>query len=274
MIKQLIISLVFLISYSAKADFVDIAILKVNGVLVRKLTNNNQNPYFVNLSSFHVGDTLNIQIRTDHGAEENAYVSIKNLENNHKFVLTRENQFIISTELLQKKHLLSVTYVRDYPEEIEITWDICKIIPDDQIEKVYSSIDEFCDFLLSVSNGKPNFYSSILADSITTNYVIKPSGKGFPEKILKDTLNYPITKMCQFLILNNTEKLLIKNIRAIDYVSLYDFSSNLYGSIVIGDEDIDTFMFMFGDFTHLTRCYFQYSNGKYKLKKLLFEKLK
>lgn len=103
MIKQLTISLLLIISYSAKADFVDIAILKVNGVLVRKLTNNNSGTYFVNLNKFKVGDTLSIQIRTDHGAERNSYISIKNLENNHKFVIRQAKQIHYIKRIPPKK---------------------------------------------------------------------------------------------------------------------------------------------------------------------------
>ncbi len=268
--KQLIIFLLLLISYSVKADFVDIAILKVNGVLVRKLTNNNQNPYFVNLSRFHIGDTLCIQIRTDHGAEKHSYITLKNLENNHHFVLDKENRFIISNELLQKKHLLSVTYVLDYPEEMEITWDICKIIPNDQIEKVYASINELRDYLISVSNGKPKSSASILNDSITTNYQLSPTKKGVLEKVLKDTLNYSINKIRDFLVLNQSEKTFIKQIDAIDYVKLHDFTGNMYGSITTGDDGIDTFCFFFGDFNYRLEFHFAYMKDKYILEKIFY----
>lgn len=274
MIKHLIISLSLFVSYVAKADFVDIATLKVNGKLVRRLTNNNHVPYLVNLSRFHAGDTLSVQIRTDHGAENNSYLSLQNLENKSKQLLTKDHYLIITTDLLQKKHLLSVTYILDYPEETEVTWDICTFTPDEQIEQVYASINELRDLLLSAPNKKPPFSSTLFMDSITTNYQLSVAENGIRNKILKDTLNYSITKISDFLVLNPTEKTFIQKIDAIDYVKLHDFTSQLHASIILPPQNLDTFQFLFGDFDHSARFLFRYIDGQYKLEKIGYEKRK
>lgn len=153
---------------------------------------------------------------------------------------------------------------------MEITWDICKITPNEQIEKVYASINELRDLLLSVSNGKPHFTSSILNDSITTNYQLKPTKKGILDKVLQDTLNHPATKIRDFMVLNQLEKSFIQEIDAIDYVKLYDFTSNMHGSIVTGDESINTFRFFFGDFDYQLEFNFVYIKDKYALEKIFY----
>ncbi|TNE54316.1 MAG: hypothetical protein EP338_07840 [Bacteroidetes bacterium] len=99
------------------ADFVDIATIKVNNTLVRKVTNNSRSPYLINLSKFRIGDTLKIDVWTDHGAERNSFITIKNEESHHTDTLDYGEHFIITSDLLEQQHSISAISLFSYPKE-------------------------------------------------------------------------------------------------------------------------------------------------------------
>lgn len=259
-----------LISNKAQADFVDIATISVNGKTIRKVTNNSSEPYLVNLSKYQIGDTLKISVWTDYGGEMNSFITIKNNESLKIDTLTNNGKFIINSDVLIKKHSVTVHYV-SYDNEKQIaTWNICTIIPDEKIELVYKKSNELRDYLISTIK-KTKINPSILADSIFMNFKLVTNKNGsVSKKILTDTIQINKQLVPKQLNFNKDEKLYIEEFNSIDYFQLYNLFSEIHGTIKINQPSLNDFIVVFGSYKYKYEFHFIYKQNEYFLSKIFY----
>lgn len=252
------------------ADFVDIATIKVNNTLVRKVTNNSRTPYLINLGKFNIGDTLKIDVWTDHGAERNSFIKIKNEETQHIDSLNRKEYFIITSDLLKYKHSVAVTYIYSHPMEMNITWDICTITPNNRIELFYENINDLRDFLISTSNYKPNFSSTILIDSVMVNFKSKKL-KNVIQREVNDTITIAQDEIPKLLVFNEVEKSYIQRFNSIDYFQLYDITSDIHGYIKIDQDSLLYGVVAFGGYKYKLEFHFTFDQNSYVLTNIYYK---
>lgn len=261
---------IVLLSNVVIADFVDIVTIKVNNALVRKLTNNSRTPYLINLGKFNIGDTLSIDVWTDHGAERNSFIEIKNEETQHIDTLERREYFIITSDLLKYKHSVVITYIYSYPKEMNITWNICTIIPNNRIELFYENINDLRDFLISTTVNKPNLSSTILNDSVIVNYWSKKLNNDIIQRQVKDTITIALTEIPKLLIFNEVEKSYIQRFNSFDYFQLYDITSDIHGYIEIDHESLLNGVVAFGGYKYKFEFHFKFDQNIYVLTNIYY----
>lgn len=259
-----------LISNKAQADFVDIATISVNKTIVRKVTNNSNEPYLINLSKFQIGDTLKVNVWTDYGGEMNSFITIKNNESLKIDTLTQNGIFIINSDLLTKKHLITVHYVSYHNEKHFTTWNICTIIPDDKIELVYKKSNELRDFLISTIE-KSKINTSILADSIYMNFKLEKLKNGTVSRIiLTDTILIHKDCVSKQLNFNQDEKSYIEEFNSIDYFHLFNLYSDIHGTIKINQSSLNDFIVVFGGYKYKYEFHFIFNQNEYSLSKIYY----
>lgn len=255
------------ISGWVRADYVDIAAMHVNGTLVRKMTRNSTHPYLVNLSQFQVGDTLQIDIWTDHGAEQNCVVTITSLETGETETLNRWKTLLITSELLEREYLVSVTFTYSYPHEFQSTWDICRIVPDPHIEKVYASMNELRDFLLTKPGSQNAMFPQLLKDSVEVNYFVSKGRAGELKREMMYAEKYPAQTIPEWTVLNPKEMNFLQQFNAIDYTRIYGFSTNVHSNVKISD-DLNSYSMSFGDFTYQLEFFAVWEREKFVLERI------
>jgi hypothetical protein len=267
--KYMLVMLLLLAASSVRADFVDIATIRVNGKMVRKLTNNNSDPYLVNFSRFRPGDTVNIEIWTDHGAENNAFLTLRNLAAARVDTFDRKKEFLLTPEMLETEHLISVIYIYEYPREMKITWDICKIVPDDRIELVYAAVNNLKDLLISPDIWKSVSSSSVLMDSVTVDFNVVRSGTTFERQAAK-AVRYPKSQLSDIVRLTPAERSYLDAFEPIDYAQLYGLDTDLHVAIQVKEATIDRFSVTFGDFSWQLRFSLLFVQGNYLLESIQY----
>lgn len=258
----------FLISLSARADFSNMAKLSVNGVLVRRIIDNSTTPHLVNLSKFKVGDTLKIDLWTDHGAENNAFVRIIDLETEQIDTLGRRKTFIITSDFLNHAHLISATYIYDHREEFRITSDLFQTTQSNQIELIHQSLDDFATTILDAQSKKAKLTSEIFPASVEVNFI--PGNKTRDRK-LSDSTDQSIKKLKEFLWLNVVEVDYFDGFSGFDYFKIYNLGSIIYGSLKIDPENLDEYQFTLGDWDYRMEFHFSYTGSEYQLSKILLQ---
>lgn len=269
-LQRLLLLLFILIgAHQAKADFVDIATIRVNQTLVRKLTHNHSQPYLVNLSRFKTGDTLKIEIWTDYGGQYNCTFVLENQETHGTDTLRWKDQIILTKELLEKEHRLTVIYQFSGQR---MSWNICVFTPDPQIEEVYHTLNNWSYFLNSASLHKGMFTSPVLSDSIETNFVQSLSKKTPENRVPRDVSRHPIVHLSDILFFSEPEVSYLQKFIAEDYVKHYNLSSNIHGNLILDETDLSHFSFSFGDNDyHLEFC-FELKQSQYKLTRILYKR--
>lgn len=254
----------------AKADSVDIATITVNSTLVRRVACNSSVPYLINLSRFNIGDTLRVEVMTDHYAEKNSFITIKNIESQRVDTIKRNNYILINKDLLTKTHFFRVTYIYSYPQERKRVWDICMTTSDDKIELIYKNANDLRDYLISTTK-KIKINSAILADSVKINFsAVRLKNGSILRKYLKDTLLIANSAIPKFLLFDKIEKSFIENFNSIDYYSLHNYD-NIYGFIRIDPESLNNFDVNFGGYKNRINFHFTFSQNIFVLKEISYE---
>lgn len=260
--RPILFCLTFLFILSARADFVDIATIRVNGNKIRKFTNNTKTPYLLNLSEYKVGDTLSVSLWTDYGGQRNSSVTIENLKTSKVDTLDWEKSCLITEEMLKSEFLISAIF---HTGKFDIHWDICKLIPDQKIEWIYQTINQLADSLKG-----PNINLSHLApDSmlIHVQNIREDSGVFLPGQTTYKSITNNLTK---FIKIGAAEREFLDRFNATNYKELVDFHPQykVHGYINIREEDLDTFEFIIADFKTKTSFEFYFNEGKYILKEI------
>lgn len=268
--------LIALIPFIAKADFSDIATIKVNGTLIRKVINNTSDPYLINLSAFKVGDTLSVFVKTDMGIEDNSIVTIKNLVSGKIDTFNDKNQLLLTNEVLKTEHLISVVYI-NIDDDSRTYWDICKIIPNPIIEEIYYSANLLGKTLLSLETEKGKVASTILQDSILIGYKWGKSDKGSFFRIPSDTISYSKSQLWNFVKLSPNEKKLLRNFDSKNYMMMDDYQSQEYEATVhidlnINENELNKFQVVFGTNTNRLVFDFKRVENQYKLELISIKK--
>jgi|GEM_PF-4339457 len=270
--KTIVCVLFFLCSLHANADFVDVATVRVNGKMIRKVTHNSLRPYLISFGQFRVGDTLHVAVWTDHGAQHHAFVTIRNLATGELDTLPRNNRFLLTPAILETAHLISVTFIYESGLVRESKWDICKIIPDQRIEQVYASADALPKLLLALKTKKAGITSPILKDSVLVGWKLLPTPGGVMARSMTGAVSYAAGQLYKVLQLTPAEKRYLERFNAVDYVQMYDFETNFHGNVLVDALTLDTFRVSFGDFTYQLLFDFAFDGAQYQLAKISYEK--
>ncbi|HLP57029.1 MAG TPA: hypothetical protein VK151_18465 [Fluviicola sp.] len=267
--KHILLFICILSACLAKADFVDIATISVNGKMVRKLTNNSRDLYLINFDNYQIGDTVKVKIWTDYGGEQSCFVTLKNLLSNDTDTLGKKKQFMLTEEIMSGEFLVSVTFFDPFDTNRFYKWDICKIVPNHRIEVVYETINEMKNLLLSLKSKKNTVSSPLLKDSLYVNFRLpKP---GTETRLLSDTTYYPATKLSDILQFTKTEISYLERYNSVDYFQQYDFETDIHGSIRVAEATLDHFQVSFGAFNYSFSFDLQWDSEKYILESIFYE---
>lgn len=259
------------ISLSARADFVDMATLSVNGRFVRKVTQDATQPYLVNLSQYKTGDTLRIKLWTDHGAERNAYITLTHLESKEEIEFSADHYYLMDESFLKNEYSISAHFVYEHPKEFEVSWSVFETTLSDQIEQLYYSLDDFVEFMIFSRYRSNVQWDRFIADSVSLNYVWISQSHGADQRTPTETLRHSGTHYSRFLPLTDTEKEYFERFDASDYYKLYNMRSPFYGSIRINNEDLDHYSFEMNNWEYTVRFEFVYRDNRYLLEGIFYE---
>jgi hypothetical protein len=269
MIKFNILLFFAFIATFAKADFVDVATLSVNGKQIQKLTNNKGVHYLVNLNAHHVGDTLHLDIWTDYGGEDHAFFSIQNMDTQQIDTLSRSNNIVLTETILSTKHLITVTFLH---KNYTSAWEICMITPDDRIEKVYQRMNAFIDCLNSTKFKSIACLSTFSKDTVACNFNLSHFNKDSlrrmkePEKWLNPEVistNLKFTK---------NERKAFESFDAANYMEQYTilWSTKVFFDTKIDETNFQWFSITIGDYNDQLLFYFTKVNEGYLLEKISY----
>jgi hypothetical protein len=256
LLKSSILLFSLFLSTFALADFVDIATVRVNDSIIRKLTRNQVQPYLICLSNFSVGDTLNIDIWTDSWSENNCDVIYKNLENGTTDTLKRKQDYIITEDLLNSEFLISVVY---YSFSREPTpWNICKIVPDNKIELIYSQLNEFTNLLKSNSSD----YSEFIDTAVSINFAVKNSDHKVQRSLITQTF-VDEQQLQKILVSTKAEIDYLLKFKSTDHVShvQYDYETKVHANLWLDEPELSKIKLSLGNFDEYIQYYFEFSEG-------------
>ena len=269
LVHSTFLSILFvLIALSAQADFSNMATLSINGSLIRRVVLNTNTPHLVNLSKFKVGDTLHVDLWTDHGAEDNAFIRIIDMENDLVTILKRNNSFIITPDFLNHDHLISATFIYQHREEFQINSDLFQTTQSNQIELIHRSLDDFSELLIDVQSENEGLILEIFNDSVAVNFALDGKSKS---RNLTDTTYHSDEELRKFLKLNQEEIDYFDGFSGIDYFTIYNLGSKLYGSLKIDSKNLNQYQFSLGNWDYRIQFHFIHTENHYKLTKILLQ---
>ncbi|MDX1373137.1 MAG: hypothetical protein R3321_11735, partial [Nitrososphaeraceae archaeon] len=230
----LIFSLIAL-SNSCFADFVDIATIKVNGKLIRKLTRNNSSPYLICLSEFKPNDIMTISVWTDYGGEYNSYLTYKNKLTNEVDTINRKSKIILTEDMITNPYQFSVSFIHERNNKItENSWTIFESTNNARVEKAYSHLNQFIEELKTNFSNMDDFFLDSIECNISSPKLDK---KGLRQT--KDTIFISQNNILELLTLTDEEIEYLSEFNSKDYVQLYNIGTQMYGQIYIDNENLN-----------------------------------
>lgn len=259
--KRLLPFLCFALCFGySYADFVDIATVKINGQLVRKLTRNSPSPYHICLKEYNVNDTLTIDVWTDTGRERLAFLTYTNKASGHKDSTYLKRGILITEDMILHPHVFTVVYLYEGREKITASsWDIFETTLNPQIEKVYNQLNQFVDSLKNGGN-----IDAFMGDSVLINYTVSFSNQYVNRKRLDSAVFY-YSNVTSYLILKEEEMEYLKGFNAKDYVQLYNLSTRMYGRLNINSNNLKSFSLRLSNYSEDITFEFSFEDHRYKL---------
>lgn len=258
-------------SMTVRADFVDMATISINNKFIRKVTNNSPQTYLLHLSKDQAGDTLRITLWTDHGGERNAYITLTDIETRETIEFPADHYHILNSTFLEHNFLISAKFVYTYPREFEITWDIFQTTSSPQIEQLYTSLNQFVDFMTFTRYRSAIWYKTFILDSIQTNFVWIAQSHAPNQRISSDTVLQSGSRFYQFLLLNDSEKEYFENFDANNYFKMYNLHSSIHGTLKIDQQHLDHYSFEMRNRDYRLRFEFIYRDNRYLLDGIFYE---
>lgn len=248
------------------ADFVDVATVKVNDKLVRKMARNNFTPYLICLSEFNPNDTLTISVWTDYFGENNSYLTYLNKTTNEIDTVSRNSPIILTEEMIRTPYLYSVTFIHNRNNNVSLdTWEIFETRNEPKIEKAYSDLNFFIDGLkaeFSISNDY--FLDSIECNILSS--VLDTRGS----RLVGDTVLVSRNEIFDLFVLTDEEREYLSGFNSKDYVQLYNLDTRMYGQIYLDQNDINWISLRIANFSgSKLRLNFVFQENRFKLKSVL-----